>query len=67
VRPKINKTPYEIWRGKKPTVKYFRTFGSRCYILCHRENLGNLIPKLMKAYSWGTPQTVMLIEFSIKE
>jgi len=21
LRPEINKTPYEIWRGKKPTVK----------------------------------------------
>jgi hypothetical protein len=28
--------------------------------------LGNLIPKVMKAYSWGTPQIVVLIEFSIK-
>jgi transposase InsO family protein len=32
LRPKTNKTPYEIWRGKKPTVKYFRTFGSKCCI-----------------------------------
>jgi len=40
LRPKTNKTPYEIWRGKKPTVKYFRTFGSKCYILRDRENLG---------------------------
>jgi hypothetical protein len=23
LRPETNKTPYEIWRGKKPTVKYF--------------------------------------------
>jgi len=30
LRPETNKTPYEIWRGKKPTVKYFRTFGSKC-------------------------------------
>lgn len=29
--------------------------------------LGNLIPKVMKAYSWGTSQTVVLTEFSIKE
>jgi hypothetical protein len=33
LRPETNKTPYEIWRGKKPTVKYFKTFGSKCYIL----------------------------------
>jgi len=29
--------------------------------------LEDLIPKVMKAYSWGTPQTVVLTEFSIKE
>jgi hypothetical protein len=40
LRPETNKTSYEIWRGKKPTVKYFRTFGSKCYILRDRENLG---------------------------
>jgi hypothetical protein len=33
-------TPYEIWRGNKSTVKYFRVFGSTCYILRDRENLG---------------------------
>jgi hypothetical protein len=45
VRPETNKTPYEIWRGKKPTIKYFRTFESKCYILRDRENLGKFDPK----------------------
>jgi hypothetical protein len=45
LRPETSKTPYEIWRGKKPTVKYFRTFGSKCYILRDRENLGKFDPK----------------------
>jgi hypothetical protein len=40
LRPETSKTPYEIWRGKKPTVEYFRIFGSKCYILRDRENLG---------------------------
>jgi hypothetical protein len=44
-RPETNKTPYEIWRGKKPTVKYFKTFGSKCYILRDRENLGKFDSK----------------------
>ena len=35
----IKKTAYEIWNGKKPRVKYFRVFGSKCYILNGRENL----------------------------
>jgi hypothetical protein len=45
LRPETNKTPYEIWRGKKPTVKYFKTFGSKCYILRDRENLGKFDSK----------------------
>jgi transposase InsO family protein len=45
LRPETNKTPYEIWRGKKPKVKYFKTFGSKCYILRDRENLGKFDSK----------------------
>ena len=26
-------TPYEIWRDKKPNLKYFHEFGSTCFIL----------------------------------
>ena len=36
---------YEIWNGKKPKVKYFRVFGSKCYILNDRENLGKFDAK----------------------
>ena len=39
------KTAYEIWNGKKPKVKYFRVFGSKCYILNDRENLGKFDAK----------------------
>jgi hypothetical protein len=45
LRPETNKTPYEIRRGKKPIVKYFKTFGSKCYILRDRENLGKFDTK----------------------
>jgi transposase InsO family protein len=45
LRPETDKTPYELWKGKKPTVKYFRVFGSTCYILRDRENLGKFEAK----------------------
>jgi len=45
LRPETNKTPYEIWRGKKPTIKYFWVFESMCYILRDRENLEKIDPK----------------------
>ena len=34
------KTPYELWNGRKPNVMYFRIFGSTCFILKDRENVG---------------------------
>ena len=44
-RAGTKKTSYEIWKEKKPKVKYFRVFGSKCYILNDRENLGKFDAK----------------------
>ena len=33
----INVTNYQLWKGKKPNVKYFHVFGSPCFILAYRE------------------------------
>ena len=41
----MKKTTYEIGNGKKPKVKYFLVFGSKCYILNDRENLGKFNAK----------------------
>ena len=49
----MKKTTYEICNGKKPKVKYFRVFGSKCYILNDRENLGKFDAKVMKVSSLG--------------
>ena len=32
IRKYMNKTPYELWFGHSPSVKYFIIFGSKCYI-----------------------------------
>ncbi|GKE54101.1 retrovirus-related pol polyprotein from transposon TNT 1-94 [Tanacetum coccineum] len=29
----LGKTPYELLRGRKPTLDYFRVFGSKCFML----------------------------------
>ena len=34
------KTLYELWKGRKSNVKYFRIFESTCFILNDRENVG---------------------------
>ena len=39
-RPSTKKTPYELWKGRKPNVKYFIIFGSTCFILKDRDNMG---------------------------
>ena len=38
--PGTKKIPYELWKGRKPNVKYFRIFGSTSFILKDRENVG---------------------------
>ena len=39
-RPDTKKTPYELWKARKPNVKYFKIFESTCFILKDRENVG---------------------------
>nr|GEU66509.1 retrovirus-related Pol polyprotein from transposon TNT 1-94 [Tanacetum cinerariifolium] len=39
IRAILGKTPYELLRGKKPTLDYFRVFGSKCFILNTKEYL----------------------------
>ena len=38
-------TPHELWYGKTPTVKYFKIFGSKCYIKRTDEKLGKFEPR----------------------
>ena len=48
--PGTKKTPYELWKRRKPNVKYFKIFESTCFILKDRENGENLTPEAMKEY-----------------
>ncbi|WJX76662.1 hypothetical protein P8452_60053 [Trifolium repens] len=38
-------TLYELWKDRKPTVKHFHIYGSKCYILADREPRRKLDPK----------------------
>ncbi|WJX61599.1 hypothetical protein P8452_46671 [Trifolium repens] len=33
IRPMLNKTTYELFKGRKPNISYFHQFGCTCYIL----------------------------------
>ena len=39
LRPEFKKTPYELWRGRKPNILYFKVFGSKYFILNTKDNL----------------------------
>ena len=32
LRPNNEKTPYELWKGRPASIKYFRIFGRKCFI-----------------------------------
>ncbi|KAL0560690.1 hypothetical protein IC582_001101 [Cucumis melo] len=38
LRPRTTTTSYELWKGRKPNVKYFHIFGSTCFILSDRDH-----------------------------
>ena len=56
-RPDSKKTPYELWREKKPVVKYFQIFGSDYYILHDRETLEKFDAKSDEGYFLGYSST----------
>ena len=61
------KTPYELWKGRKTNVKYFRIFGNTCFILKDKENMGKFDSRSDEGYFWDTPLQVRLIEYTTKE
>ena len=40
----MRKKPYELWFGHSPLVKYFRVFGSKCYIK-RNDDVGKFDPR----------------------
>jgi hypothetical protein len=53
LRTGTTKTLYEIWKGRKPTVKYFHVFGSKCYILLDRDHRRKMDPKSDEGIFFG--------------
>lgn len=58
IRPILKKTPYELWRGRKPNISYFRTFGTTCFIHNNgKDNLGKFDAKSDKGIFLGYSTT----------
>jgi len=46
IRPILKKTPYELFKGRKPNISHLRVFGSKCFILNNaKDNLGKFDSK----------------------
>ncbi|GJZ25673.1 retrovirus-related pol polyprotein from transposon TNT 1-94 [Tanacetum coccineum] len=45
IRAILRKIPYELLRGRKPTLDYFRVFGRKCFILNTKYYLTKFDPK----------------------
>ncbi|GJR18304.1 retrovirus-related pol polyprotein from transposon TNT 1-94 [Tanacetum coccineum] len=56
IRAILGKTPYEILRGRKPTLDYFRVFGSKCFILNTKDYLTKFDPKYYEGVFLGYSQ-----------
>jgi hypothetical protein len=56
IRPSLGKTPYEILKGRKPTLDYFRVFGSKCFILNKKDYLTEFDPKSYEGVFLGYSQ-----------
>nr|GFA14523.1 retrovirus-related Pol polyprotein from transposon TNT 1-94 [Tanacetum cinerariifolium] len=50
------KTPYELLRGRKPTLDYFRVFGSKCFILNTKDYHTKFDPKSYEGVFLGYTQ-----------
>ncbi|GJY88087.1 retrovirus-related pol polyprotein from transposon TNT 1-94 [Tanacetum coccineum] len=56
IRAILGKTPYEPLRGRKPTLYYFRVFGSKCFILNIKDYLSKFDPKSYECVFLGYSQ-----------
>ncbi|GJR51479.1 retrovirus-related pol polyprotein from transposon TNT 1-94 [Tanacetum coccineum] len=45
IRPFLGKTPYELFKGKKPSLEHFKVFGIKCFILNTKDYLTKFDPK----------------------
>ena len=53
IRPILGKTPYELWKNRKPNISYFYPFGCICFMLNTKENLGKFDSKAQKCLLLG--------------
>nr|KYP35691.1 Retrovirus-related Pol polyprotein from transposon TNT 1-94 [Cajanus cajan]KYP38474.1 Retrovirus-related Pol polyprotein from transposon TNT 1-94 [Cajanus cajan] len=46
IRPILKKTPYELYKGRKPDISHFKVFGCKCFVLNNgKDTLGKFDAK----------------------
>lgn len=65
LRPGTKVTQYEMWRGRKPNVKYFHAFVANVISFKIESKDESWILRVMKGSSWDIPQMVRDIVCSI--
>jgi transposase InsO family protein len=53
IRPNLGKTPYELWKNRKPNISYLHPFGCICYMLNTKDKLGKFDSKALKCFLVG--------------
>ncbi|GJS45938.1 retrovirus-related pol polyprotein from transposon TNT 1-94 [Tanacetum coccineum] len=70
IRDILGKTHYELLRGRKPTLDYFKVFGSKCFILNTKDYLTKFDPKSYKGvflgYSQNSKAYIVLNKHTVK-
>ncbi|PKA63291.1 Retrovirus-related Pol polyprotein from transposon TNT 1-94 [Apostasia shenzhenica] len=58
VRSILKKTPYELWKGRKPNISHLRVFGCKCFVLNNgKDDLGKFDSKSDEAIFLGYSST----------
>jgi len=63
IRPILKKTPYKLYKGRKPNISHFKVFGCKCFVLNNGKD--NIDAKVDDAFSLVILLIVMPIEFII--
>ena len=54
IRPILNKTPYELFKGRKPNIMHLTIFGCKCYVHNNgKDTLGKFDPRSDEAIILG--------------
>ena len=54
IRPILKKTPYELYKGRKPNMSHLRVFGFKCFVLNNgKDSLGKFDANVDEAIFLG--------------